>query len=100
MSSPAKKLYYPHIAERKDIAGGSPHISGTRTTVRSIAGYYQMGINADEIIATLPHLSNAQVHSALAYYFDHQAQVEAELHETSNEDYWSTKVMPHPNEVA
>ncbi|MFQ5676337.1 MAG: DUF433 domain-containing protein, partial [bacterium] len=72
MSLPPRKLNYPYITSSPKIAHGAPILDGTRVTVRTIAGYYQMGMDVDEILATLTHLSHAQVHSALAYYFDHQ----------------------------
>ncbi|CBE69068.1 protein of unknown function [Candidatus Methylomirabilis oxygeniifera] len=40
---------YPYITTNRRIAGGSPIIKGTRITVRTIAGYYQMGMTVDEI---------------------------------------------------
>ena len=98
MASPAKKLQYPYIVTNPHIAGGGPIIDGTRITVRAIAGYYQMGMNVDEILAALPHLSPAQVHSALAYYFDHQDEVDVDLSDSSDEEKWSKKVMQHPDE--
>ncbi len=73
---------YPHIGSNPEIADGKPLIVGTRITVRCIAGYYQMGMSADEILTTLPHLKPSQVHSALAYYFDHQDEVDLDLNNT------------------
>jgi hypothetical protein len=32
-----------------------------------------------------PHLSLAQIHSALAYYYDHQTELEAEIHKRWSE---------------
>lgn len=96
MTSPAKKLQYPYITSNPDIAHGSPVINGTRITVRTIAGYYQMGMKVDEILTTLPHLSPSQVHSALAYYFDHQKEIDAELDDCSDEMKWSQNVVQHP----
>ena len=98
MSLPAKKLNYPYITSNPKIAHGAPLIGGTRVTVRTIAGYYQMGMGVDEILATLPHLSPAQVHSALAYYFDHQDEIDADLRNTSDEEKWQQKVAKHPKE--
>ncbi len=96
MSIAAKQLSYPHITYNSNIAGGAPIIEGTRITVRCIAGYYQMGMSVDEIMATLHHLTPSQVHSALAYYFDHQNEVNKELEETSNEETWKGQVLRHP----
>jgi len=98
MSLPAQKLHYPYITSSVEIAHGAPIIDGTRITVRTIAGYYQMGMDVDEILATLPHLFPAQVHSALAYYFDHQDEIDADLRDSSDEEKWRQKVAKHPIE--
>jgi uncharacterized protein (DUF433 family) len=39
-----------------------------------------MGMSADEILTTLPHLKPSQVHSALAYYFDHKDEVDTDAY--------------------
>lgn len=91
---------YPHIGSDPEIAHGKPIIVGTRITVRCIAGYYQMGMSADEILTTLPHLMPSQVHSALAYYFDHQEEVDTDLAESSDVEFWKSQVAPHPNHKA
>ena len=79
---------YPYIGSDPGIADGKPIIVGTRITVRSIAGYYQMGMSVDEILATLPHITPSQVHSALAYYFDHQNEVDTDLARSSDVEFW------------
>lgn len=98
MGLPAKKINYPHITSNPDIANSAPSIEGTRITVRTIAGYYQMGMNVDEILSTLSHLSAAQVHSALAYYFDHQDEIDRDLRESSDEEHWKQIVTKHQKE--
>jgi uncharacterized protein (DUF433 family) len=79
MAVALKAKKYPYIGSDPEIADGKPIIVGTRITVRCVAGYYQMGMSADEILTTLPHLTPSQVHSALAYYFDHQDEVDTDL---------------------
>ncbi|HJY62799.1 MAG TPA: DUF433 domain-containing protein [Ignavibacteria bacterium] len=74
---------FPYISRNSGILGGIPIISGTRIAVRAIAGYYQLGMNVDEILITLKHLTPSQVHSALAYYFDHQNEIDKQLKENS-----------------
>ena len=91
---------YPHFGSDPEIADGKPIIVGTRITVRCIAGYYQMGMSADEILTTLPHLKPSQVHSALAYYFDHQDEVDRDLAESSDVEFWKSKIVLHPNQKA
>ena len=61
-----------------------------------VAGYYQMGMSVDEIMATLHHLTPSQVHSALAYYSDHQNEINKELDEISDEEYWKEQVSRPP----
>jgi len=98
MSLPAIKPKYPYITSNPQIAHGAPLIKGTRITVRTIADYYQMGMNVDEILTTLSHLSPAQVHSALVYFFDHQDEINRELSESSDEETWKRKIEKHPEE--
>lgn len=93
-------MSYPYITSNPEIAGGAPIIEGTRITVRTIAGYYQMGMDVDEILSTLSHLTASQIHSALAYYFDHQEEIDSELAEYSNEEYWEKQVKQHPKQGA
>jgi uncharacterized protein (DUF433 family) len=93
MSLTARKLDYPYITSNPGIAGGRPVIAGTRITVNSIAGYYQLGMSIDEILDSLRHLTPSQVHSALAYYFDHQDEINADLEEAGNVEYWKSQVQ-------
>jgi len=88
-----KKVSYPYIEFNSKIASGSPIIKGTLITLRTIAGYYQMGMSVDEILTSLSHLTSSQVHSALAYYFDHQEEIDKDLAETSDEEYWKKQVQ-------
>jgi len=87
-----KTKAYPHITRKRTILGGIPIVTGTRTSVRAIAGYYQMGMNADEILQSLPHLTAAKLHSALAYYFDHQKEIDREITSSNDVDYWKRQV--------
>ncbi|MFV1950983.1 MAG: DUF433 domain-containing protein [Nitrospinota bacterium] len=96
MSIALKKKSYPYIISNHEIAGGEPLIEGTRITVRCIAGYYQMGMNVDEILSSLSHLTSSQVHSALAYYFDHQEKIDRDLEESSDEKCWKQQILSHP----
>jgi uncharacterized protein (DUF433 family) len=57
--------------------GGAPIIAGTATRVMDIAVRYEvMGMSPDEIRAALPHLSLAQIHTALAYYYAHKRELD------------------------
>ena len=92
---------YPSVAreiyEAVKVTQIKPIIVGTRITVRCIAGYYQMGMSTDEILTTLGHLTPSQLHSALAYYFDHQVEVDSDLAESSDVEFWKSQVKPSSN---
>jgi uncharacterized protein (DUF433 family) len=87
---------YPYVTTSIDVLHDVPIVEGTRINVRAIAGYYQMGMTVDEILATLAHLRPAQVHSALAYYFDHQQEIDLDLANTSDVEFWKSQVLTHP----
>lgn len=57
--------------------GGEPIVSGTRTSVRSVAEMWRSGHAPEEIPEHLPHLSLAQVFDALSYYAAHQVEIDA-----------------------
>lgn len=55
-------------------------ISGTRVRVQDIYALSELqGKTPDEVVAALPHLSLFQVHSALAYYFQHRDEILQEI---------------------
>ncbi|HJT76005.1 MAG TPA: DUF433 domain-containing protein [Gemmataceae bacterium] len=65
---------YPHIELD---AEGVPYLTGTRTKVVEVAlDRLAHHWDADEIQRQHPHLSLAQIHSALAYYYDHQVEMD------------------------
>lgn len=97
MGEAERAIEYPHIVSDGSIAGGAPIIKGTRVTVRSVSGYYQMGMTVDEILSTLSHLSAAEVHSALAYYFDHQEEIDRDLEASNDEEYWKSRILRNPD---
>jgi hypothetical protein len=55
-----------------------------------------MDMSVDDILASLSHLTAAQVHSALAYYFNHQDEIDNDLRESSEETHWKEKALKHP----
>lgn len=74
-----------HIEATPGIAGGKPRISGHRITVQNIAIWHErLGRSAEEICAEYG-LTLAQVHAALAYYFDHREEIDLRIAE--DEDF-------------
>ena len=66
---------YRHIIRDPEILGGEPIVRGTRVPVRAIVETWRMGVGAEEITAHFPHLTQAQVFEALAYFSDHQEEI-------------------------
>lgn len=65
-----------HIEITPGTAGGKPRIAGHRITVQNIAIWHErMGKSVDEIAAEYD-LTLADIHAALAYYFDHREEID------------------------
>jgi prevent-host-death family protein len=76
---------HPRIVCRSGISGGEPIIQGTRISVRHIVERVRAGQSVDDILAALPHLTAAQVHNALSYYYDHQTEIDQLIEESQPE---------------
>jgi len=89
-------LSYPHIAK---IEGGPARLERMpRIRVAQIVmDHLFQGWSADEICNQYPHLKPAEVHSALAYYFDHQAEIDKEIEdEIKLVEEWRRHTPPSP----
>ncbi|MEX1018100.1 MAG: DUF433 domain-containing protein [Litorilinea sp.] len=79
-STGANGIQKPYIERRPEVSQGKPVIAGTRIKVGQIAlEYERLGWTPDQIIDAHPHLTLVQVHAALAYYYEHQAEIDVEL---------------------
>jgi uncharacterized protein (DUF433 family) len=59
---------------------GRPCVEGTNTKVVEIVlDKLAYGWSAEEIHRHHPHLPMAKIHAALSYYYDHQAEIDAEI---------------------
>ncbi len=65
-----------HIAVTPGVCGGQPRIAGHRVRVLDIVvATEEQGLSPDEVVAAYPGLTLADVHAALAYYFDHRQEI-------------------------
>jgi uncharacterized protein (DUF433 family) len=72
------------IVQTPGYVGGRPRIEGTRMPVSTIVTWSQAGYDAHAIATQVfPHLSLAQIESALAYYEDHRHQIDCEMRESA-----------------
>lgn len=69
------------ITQREGVHGGRPILAGTGVTVRRIVIWHKLGLIPEEIVDRVGHLSLAQVHAALAYYYANRDAIDADLAE-------------------
>jgi len=83
MATAAKIVSYPHIEKTPEVRGGKACIEGTRIAVVDIVLLHKRGLSPQEMLGYYARpLSLAQVHSALAYYYDHPEEIEAYFEES------------------
>ena len=87
---------YPHIVKDP----GSPACLKRLPRVRVaqiVMDYLYQGWSPDEICNQYPHLKPAEVHSAMAYFFDHQEEIENEIaDEIKLAEEWRRNTPPSP----
>jgi uncharacterized protein (DUF433 family) len=68
------------IVKTPGTCGGKARIAGHRIRVVDVVRWHEhRGMSADEIVSQFPSLTLADVHTALAYYFDHVDEIQAEM---------------------
>ena len=68
------------IVKTPETSGGRARIAGHRVRVQDIVIWYEyQGMTPDEIVSHIPSITLADVHSALAYYFDHVHEIQEEM---------------------
>src|SRR4029077_158790 len=73
-----------YIVTTPGVCSGQPRIAGTRIKVQHIYGWVERkGMTPAQVVAEYPHLTMAQVHAALAYYWSHQGEIHQDI---ENED--------------
>jgi uncharacterized protein (DUF433 family) len=69
-----------HIEIVEGASGPKARIAGHRIRVQDIVHWYEtMGQSVDEILEHFPTNTRADVFAALAYYWDHRDEIEAEI---------------------
>jgi uncharacterized protein (DUF433 family) len=81
----SKQTIHSHITSDPKICGGEPIIIDTRISVRLIVELENTGKSVDEIVAMYPHITHAQVHDALSYYYDNKEEIDRFIEENSEE---------------
>ena len=88
---------YAHITSDPHILSGVPIITGTRTPVRAIAqSFVQLGMSMNDIKSAMPHLSEAEIFSALAFYFDNREEIDENIRLNEDFEYLKSITLQHP----
>ena len=72
------------IVTTEGVRGGRPVIRDTGVTVRSVVGYYKLGLTPEEIAGDIG-IDLASVYAALAYYHLNRNAIEADIEVNSEE---------------
>lgn len=68
------------ITRTLGVCGGKACIAGHRIRVLDIVEWHEhRGMTPDEIVSEVPSITLADVHAALAYYFDHMDEIRDEM---------------------
>ena len=67
------------IERSLEIRGNRARIAGTGVTVMRVAVYHNLGFTPSEIAVKYGHLTLAQVHAALAYYFANKEEIDSDI---------------------
>jgi len=71
-----KKKIKQHIKITPDVCGGKPCIAGHRIRVQDIVIDYEfLSMSPEEILSAYPGITLADVHAALAYYYDNKEEI-------------------------
>jgi uncharacterized protein (DUF433 family) len=72
-----------HIQITPNACGGKPHIAGHRIRVQDVVIWYEhLNMSPDDIVYQYPSITLADVHAALAYYYDHLDEIRQDIRES------------------
>ena len=67
---------YRYVVQSPGVRSGLPIVEGTRIGVHDVVAMIKTGASVDEVVASFPRLTRAQVYECLAYYEDHREQLD------------------------
>jgi uncharacterized protein (DUF433 family) len=84
-----------HIVIDPAVLGGEPHIAGHRIAVSHIAVWIVYQGESPEAIANEFTLTLGEVYAALAYYYDHQNEIDNSIADTTQRADEMARRYPH-----
>jgi len=76
---PPARILHPHVEARPDLLAGSPVVVGTKIPVRRLWSWHRKGVSVETLLKRYPALGPSRVLSALAFAYDNQELMEADL---------------------
>jgi uncharacterized protein (DUF433 family) len=70
---------HPHVRIDPNVLGGSPYVVASRVPVRRLWAFYRSGASIERILKRYPQLGPAKVFDALAFAFDNEEVVSADM---------------------
>ena len=71
-------MAHPHVELSTEL-GGSPIVRGTRVPVRRLWSWHRNGTTIETLLKRYPQLGPARILDALAFAYDNESLVEADL---------------------
>jgi uncharacterized protein (DUF433 family) len=83
------------ITRTPGVCGGRACIAGHRIRVQDIVVLREMrGMSPEEILSEYPGITLADVHAALAYYFDHRQEIQDDFRKSEEWAEWVKSNIP------
>lgn len=96
--SAAPQVELARVVTTPGTCGGKPRIAGHRITVKHIIVCHQRGGQSpDEIVSDYPSLTLSDVYAALAYYFDHQDEIDRDIE--ADDAHWAAVERQNPGRL-
>jgi len=84
-----------HVTKTPGVCGGRACITGHRIRVMDIVVWHELrGMSPAEIVYQYPGITVADVHSALAYYFDNVEEINNEFQKDEEWAAWVKATIP------
>jgi len=76
---PRVRVPHPHVRVDDAVLAGSPHVVDSRVPVRRLWAWHRGGTSVETLVKRYPNLGPARILDALAFAYDNQDLIEADL---------------------
>ena len=93
---------HPHVRVDPNVLGGSPYVVGSRVPVRRLWAFYRNGTSIERLLRRYPQLGPAKLFDALAFAFDNEEVIEADLareQQLLTEDQAPKRAAPNASQI-